>query len=395
MATTFLEPGTDATQDLSLFAASSASSGTIASASDQAHTGLRSLKANVTVSGGQAYAYTPNATVSDAGAASSFYVRFSTVTPATNAMFHTIAGASDGSTVIGVGLTTGGKLRVCGRGCTAKDGATSISANTWYRVTLAYIITSSSNWSATVYLDGVSEITTSNTDGTLTAVTTSIALYGLNASASVDTFGTPPVMSVWIDDMYVDNRTDKTDPGNILVTAKRPVSNGTAVEFTTQIGAGGSGYGSGHTPQVNEQPLSATNGWSISTTTRKTEEYTIEGASVGDVNISTATIVDYMGWIRANVDSTANSPVHRIIVGGVLTAKTMTTSAATYRAAAGSTSYPAGNTDIGMDAQYTTTPHLTSLLECGLIFAYTAATAAFMPRAGLKVVQAVNRASTY
>ena len=54
------------------------------------------------------------------------------------------------------------------------------------------------------------------------------------------------------------------DPGAILVTAKRPFTNGTTEDgFTTQIGASGSGYGSGHTPQVNERPLSQTNGWSV------------------------------------------------------------------------------------------------------------------------------------
>jgi hypothetical protein len=175
-------------------------------------------------------------------------------------------------------------------------------------------------------------------------------------------------------DFYVDSSTAMTDPGNILVTAKRPVSNGTTNQFTTQVGASGSGYGSGHTPQVNERPLSNVNAWSISTAAKQTEEYTIEAASVGDIDISSATIVDYMGWIDAKEASTANSPVAHIIVGSVATAITLTTTNKFFTHVAGSTTYPTGGTDIGMDGQYTTTAHIFTLNECGIVFAYIPAT---------------------
>ncbi len=66
----------------------------------------------------------------------------------------------------------------------------------------------------------------------------------------------------YFDDIYVDNGSDLSDPGNVHVTAKRPGSNGLSNGFATQIGSGGSGFGSGHAPQVNERPLSNTNGWS-------------------------------------------------------------------------------------------------------------------------------------
>ncbi|MBP6883887.1 MAG: hypothetical protein KBC06_01495, partial [Candidatus Pacebacteria bacterium] len=87
-------------------------------------------------------------------------------------------------------------------------------------------------------------------------------------------------------------------------------------------------------------------------------------------NISSANIVDYMGWISAKVDSTSNSPVHNIILNGTATPKVLTTSNAVYTQFAHSTTYPPGNTDIGIDAEYTTTPHTTTLNEAGIIVAY-------------------------
>ncbi|WP_323162301.1 hypothetical protein, partial [Pseudomonas fluorescens] len=80
----------------------------------------------------------------------------------------------------------------------------------------------------------------------------------------------------------VDDSSALTDPGNIWVAAKRPNANGTTNGFTTQIGSGGSGYGSGHSPQVNERALSTTNGWSmVGAGAAVTEEYNIESKSTG------------------------------------------------------------------------------------------------------------------
>src|SRR6185436_9856514 len=116
-------------------------------------------------------------------------------------------------------------------------------------------------------------------------------------------------------DHYVDSSASLTDTGNIWVTAKRPNANGTTNGFTTQIGSGGSGYGTGHSPQVNERVLSTTNGWSmVGAGSAVTEEYNIESAAAGDIDISSANYVDVMGWVYASslVNETAS-----IIVNGV------------------------------------------------------------------------------
>lgn len=371
MATTkFIESGSDATQGLEFYSGTVTSNGTLGSDSAQFKDGLRSIKADVTLSGGEADAQTPSGTLTDAGSLISNWVRFSSVSPATPGMFMKVAD-SGGTALLGVGIT-GGKLRICGRGATAVDGSTTLLANTWYRISLGYVFTSASVWSAVVYLNGVSEATTSNTQGNLAATASDNFRIGLVGSGSVDTFGTVPVLTVWYDSIYIDNRTDKSDCGNVHVTAKRPNANGTTNGFTTQIGSGGSGYGTGHSPQVNEQPLNIANGWSIAAAGgAKTEEYNIEGASVGDVNISGATLVDYMGWVYT---SATVSETGKIRVNNVDTSISVTSTNTMFTAVAGSSTYPAGSgTDIGeVTAAAVTTA---SLYECGIVFAYIPAVA--------------------
>ena len=168
-------------------------------------------------------------------------------------------------------------------------------------------------------------------------------------------------------DHYVDNSSSLTDTGNIWVTAKRPVSNGTTNGFTTQIGSGGSSYGSGHSPQVNERPLSTTNGWSmVGAGSAVTEEYNIEAKNVGDIDLSKATIVDWLGWVSA---SSLAGETGNIILGGSSVAQAITSTATLYTAIKGSATYPAGTgTDIGF--QTTTALTTVSLYECGVVVAY-------------------------
>lgn len=320
---------------------------------------------------------TPSGTLADAGTRISLWVYINALPNALESFILITP------TIFRLRMTTGGVLQLWNGtvGQIGSNGAT-LSTGQWYRISIAYTITSTTINRIELFVDGVSSI--SITNATIGGTGSSILQLG---NAVADT------LFDWrSSDHYIDNSSALTDPGNIWVTAKRPNANGTAVEFTTQIGAGGSGYGSGHSPQVNERALSTTNGWSLSTTTRKTEEYSIESISQGDIDITGATIIDFMGWISASVDSTANSPVHRIIVSGTTTAKTMTTSARVYTQMAASSTYPTGNTDIGMDAQYTTTPHLTRLFECGIIVAYIPSSTSIKSINGLAIasVKSVN-----
>jgi hypothetical protein len=276
--------------------------------------------------------------------------------------------SANGSGRMGLGLNTNGTINFANKGSASQaNGSTTLVVNTWYRISLSYTDVTTSTWAAKVYINGALEINTSaGVQGNGSANSTASVSFGQNAS-SLGSFSTPGVSTVWVDSMYIDNRTDLSDCGNIDVTAKRPNANGTTTGFITQIGSGGSGYGSGHTPQVNERPLSTTNGWSmVGTGSAVTEEYAIESVSTGDVDISSATIIDFMGWVyvKALIAETAS-----IIVAGSSSNISVTTSNAMFTKAAGSATYPAGGTDIGVTTSTTVTTF--SLYECGVLFAYT------------------------
>ena len=169
------------------------------------------------------------------------------------------------------------------------NGAT-LSTGQWYSITLAYTIISTSVNRFELFVNSVSTISVTNATLTSTG-STGVKIGNQNNNATLD-FRTS--------DHYVDDSSSLTDTGDIWVTAKRPVSNGTTNGFSTQIGSGGSGYGSGHSPQVNERPLSTTNGWSmVGAGSAVTEEYNIEGKSVGDINIS---YCDDCGLVRLGIN---------------------------------------------------------------------------------------------
>lgn len=311
--------------------------------------------------------FTQDNVVADAGSLVSAYVRFSSTTPASITSFMMSETSGNGSGRVGIGLNTNGTLHLCLKGGTAKDGTTVLAPNTWYRISIFFQVISTSSYSATVYINGVAEVSSSSaTDGVLSGNGSSCMSFGANAS-SLDSFSSPDTsVTVWFSDIYADNRTTNTDCGNINVTAKRPFSAGATNGFSTQIGAGGSGYGSGHAPQVNERPGSVTNGWSaVVSGVAATEEYTIEGLSVGDADLTGATIVDYMGWIQAasTVSETAS-----MVVNGVSSNVALTATTAGFTKAAGSTAYPSGNTAIGLIT--TTAAATVKLFECGINVAY-------------------------
>lgn len=353
MATTFIEPGGDADFGTGLW-------GSINSvpvvATDFVHGGhIKSIKYPAAT---QSYVLTAAGALADAGSRFSIYI-YLNVLP--NSTCTTISlTQSNGSTgTVQLRTTSGGILQLW-NGSSAQIGADimTLSTGQWYRISMAYTITSTTINRFEIFVDGVSKLSVTN--ATITNISTSILRIG--------NIGFNTTFDMRSSDHYIDNSNALTDPGNIWVTAKRPNANGTTNGFTTQIGAGGSGYGTGHSPQVNERPNDDTNGWSIITVASAiTEEYNIESSSTGDIDISAATIVDYMGWVRTKA---LNAETAQIIVNNVNTNISVTTSIAFYTKIAGSATYPAGTgTDIGeISANIATT---ISLYECGIVVAYT------------------------
>lgn len=350
MATKFLEPGGDATFDTSLW--SNPGSATIVS--DIVHGGhLRSIK------------YSPNsgntmgqaAVLAGAGGRISFYV-YLVALPAATSKLCFLKQTGFGGNVAVIQVTNTGVLQLAENTSQIGSNGPTLATGQWYRISLAFTVTSTVVNRFEAFVGGVSAISVTN------AVLTnaSPADFRMGTLTGFDT-----LLEFRSSDHYIDDSNALTDPGNIWVTAKRPNANGTTNGFTTQIGSGGSGYGSGHSPQVNERPLSVTNGWSmIGAGSAVTEEYNIENKSTGDIDISTATIVDFMGWVYAKA---ALSETASIVVAGASSNISLTSSNTMFTKFAGSSTYPPGSgADIGIITATTVTT--VSLYEGGIVVAY-------------------------
>lgn len=361
MATTFLEPGSDASFNVAVTGLNGGFWDSVnaspVSSTDFVHGGhQRSIKCLSGVSTNCIMA--KFAVLADAGSRISFYFLFNTIPNGDLKINPVEIDTNGGATCFGITLRTTGKLAIYDKSNVVQaTGNTVLSINTWYRISVTYTITNGTTNSMTVYLNGVSEVTASNI-----SVTTASGASYFGFSETV--YGATGV-NMYYSDFYIDNQSSG-DPGNIWVTAKRPNANGTTNGFTTQIGSGGSGYGTGHSPQVNERPLSNVNGWSMAGAgSAVTEEYNIESASTGDINISTATIVDYIGWVDAK---SALSETGSIIVNGI-SSNIALGSEQVFIKVAGSTTYPSGTgADIGIITSTTVTT--VSLYECGVLVAY-------------------------
>lgn len=295
--------------------------------------------------------------LADTGRRLSLYVYF-TVLPNAGATFISFNDSTNTNNIIRIRLSATGALQLWDNTRQRGTDGMVLQTGKWYRISFAYVITSTTVNDWNLWVNGINTISIHNE--LISNTTTASLLIGNNTPNAV--------MDFRVCDIYLDNSNANTDPGNILTTAKRPNANGTTNGYTTQIGAGGSGYGTGHSPQVNERPNSDTNGWSIVTVASAiTEEYNIESKIQGDINITSATIVDYMGWVRTKA---LNAETAKIIVNNVQTSISVTTSAKVFTQIAGSSTYPAGTgTDIGeVSAAIATT---ISLYECGIVFAYT------------------------
>lgn len=355
MATKFLEPSGDA--DFAVTGVNgfwSAISGAPAVVTDFVHgSHVKSIQCRPNNSDALG---TGASTIANAGGRFSMYIYLVALPNATSTIWQAKTNGDIGKWTLR--LTSAGVLQLW-NATTAQIGTngSTLSTGVWYRISLAFVTTSTVANEFRLFKDGVLDISVTN--ATITITGAGYLLIGNNAGNAT--------LDLRFSDHYLDDSSSLVDTGNIWVTAKRPIANGTTNGFTTQVGSGGSGYGTGHSPQVNERPLSVTDGWSIvGSGSAVTEEYNIENTSTGDIDISSATIVDYLGWASAK---SLLSESGSIIVNGVSSIISLSTTTTLFKKIAGSSSYPAGTgTDIGI---VTTTALTTvSLFECGVVVAY-------------------------
>ena len=225
MAVTFLEPGGDADfaniqLDNTLWGPSFGGAPTVVT--DFVHGGhKRSIKYRP---GFSDRVQTPFGVVSDTGGRFSFYIYLNAL-PSATTLFFLLRNNVD-FTVVSLVLTSGGVLQLWRGNIVTQIGSNgaTLSTGTWYRISLAFTITSSSVNRFEVFVNGTSSISGTNVTSLNTA-SNYFEIGNLDTDASLDFRSS---------DHYADNSSSLLDTGNIWVTAKRPNANGTTNGFTTR-----------------------------------------------------------------------------------------------------------------------------------------------------------------
>lgn len=324
-------------------------------------------------------AATAQATTTKAGAIAAAgrgiprYFRFNSLPTAGQFLGVLVVGSST-TVCLSVSVDSNGKL--CLRNNTATIGAvgaTTLSVNTWYRVSLSYTVTTTTNWSAKVSLgqagdspaySGALELSRTNADATLSTATADRLQAFIPSPAGAN-------ITLNITHTVVDDRTDLTDPGNQKTSAKLPTTT-TTNSFDTTVGTGA----------VNERPVSTTNGKTHAGLTDVDQDYEIQAVSVGDADLTGATIVGYVGWVSSALSSATGTPTSKLILAGARTAQVVDpngTSAVLTTTVVTSSSYPqhANGKNIGMSSS--TIAADAQLADCGVIVVYTPAVAGASP----------------
>lgn len=263
------------------------------------------------------------------------------------------------SSFTSIRISSGGLIGLLTNGSLVSEYSSALSTGVWYRLSISYHLRSNYNIYA-VYLDGNEIIREENSFSPPATFDTSFDIGNRSGNLTLDFRFT---------DIYVDqiNSLDVSDVGNVKICAKRPYSNGSTNDLDTQIGASGSGYGTGHSSQVNERVISISNGWSkVVSGSSVSELYNIEGISVGDIDITKKQIIGILGWcsMSSTVATTAN-----IVINNNNYLKNITTSNSVYTQVVDIGTYLNNSgSDIGIVTSSTAATF--SLYELGVIIAY-------------------------
>lgn len=234
-------------------------------------------------------------------------------------------------------------------------GITELATGTNYRIGLSYLHNGIDDLGIKLYINEIPELSVeeANTGGTGAAALTRLH-YGWLVSPGVDHV-------CWFSHIAVDAGDDLTDMGNVLLTAKLPASVNDN-DFDTTGGTGA----------VNERPLSIANfkEHAAPTFTAIRQNYTLQSAATGDVDISGETLIGYMGWVWARVGDDLSGFTVSLTVDGVDIDRTtqFRNTASLIRAGIASTSYPSAARGVGL--LISEQEFETRMDECGVVVAY-------------------------
>jgi hypothetical protein len=287
MTTVFMESGTSATYGFDLF---TSTGGTIASSNLASNMSQRAIEFSATVAG--------LATREVHQVAGRFSVRLGGPDSGSN-NFPTIGNANagtimriGGSSALGVFLQNTGVLCLFTSDniSTIKTGTTNITGSGVKRIALCWNITSTTNWSAKLYINGNLELSASNADASLNNVSVLYQTIGGGAGTSSWNY-----TSKWYaSDLYIDDNSSLDDvAGDIRVTSKLPSKLNTN-NFDTLGGSGTNRY-----DRVSERPLSTTNYIQHAAISDVQENFAIQGELEGDTNLCGAQIIARAAWAVA------------------------------------------------------------------------------------------------
>lgn len=245
---------------------------------------------------------------------------------------------------------TGVVLRFTDGAGASYDGITILPPDTWPRISFAYIQHDTNDLDIAVFVNGIQELYVEGAHTNGVAAITNLQ-YGWTTKPGVDHL-------CWFDQLHIDDGDDLQDTGSTLSTTKLPATVN-ANNWNATIGTGA----------VNERPLSETNGKQHTTVTSVEQSYTLQAASVGDIDISGESLIGYMGWAWAKLGSGDTETVN-LIVNGIQVDRTpnLSTLPSLIYYPVTSASYPSDAAGIGMTSNAESAD--TFMLECGGIAAY-------------------------
>lgn len=290
--------------------------GTVSVAADEFNTGDRSIKVT-TPAGLRSYAAMEKFAGYSGGRVSVFFKsKFSPIGLSTrHGIIRTenITGAE--TFLFEAGLTDENKayVRV---GADEAIGTTVIRPISWHRICLVWKGIDVNTNEIRVYLDGQLEATVTNHTVPGTGDTDVIVGFVTSTAA---------VSEMWIDDVYHDLSDSLIDPGPIHVTAKTPNTN-SLNQFDTAIG----NNPSNRWENVNERPISTSNGWQHLDTTLVQETCGVQGQADGLDNLTGLTVVARTAWVWASEGAGGGGSNEAIMNDGTAVGISLTTTPALY-----------------------------------------------------------------
>ena len=191
--------------------------GTVAYDATEQKSGNGSYKHDSTGSDLRAFLVAPSSVeLNDTGYRSSAYIRFTDLPDSTIAIgdFRVIS--------LSIEITSGGVLQLFTSSSATQVGSngSTLSTGVWYRLSLGVTFVSTTDYTINLYLDGILDITATNSPtlggGPESAPFRSMAWHSAPGASKV----------LHSHHHYLDDVTDGTDTGDIRVTAKLPLNSG-------------------------------------------------------------------------------------------------------------------------------------------------------------------------